>query len=332
VSSRAGESWNDPRTRAIVWQAVAVLAVGTIVCLVGLQAAANLHERGIASGFGYLGRAAGFEISPRVIAYSPRDTYARALQVGLVNTLRVAMIAIAIASALGVLIGIARLSSIRVVSTIASGYVEVMRNTPLLLQILFWYSLWRMLPAPANAFNPLPGTFLCIRGLYLPTFAGWFDLEYPVLAGFNFHGGTCISPEFAALLTGLSTSAAALIGEIVRSGILAVPKGQMEAAAALGLSRARILRLVVLPQALRVIIPPTTSQFVNIAKNSSLAVAIGYPDVISVTNTTLNQTGQAVEAIAVAMLVYLTMGAVISVLMNLYNRSVAGSAAQGLHA
>lgn len=332
MTSLARLSWSDPRTRAIVWQIVVVAAVTAIVATVAMQTAANLEVRGIASGFAYLGRAAGFEISPGPLSYSSRDTYARALAVGLVNTLRVALLGIIISSALGLLIGVARLSRIWVVSTLASSYVEALRNTPLLLQLLFWYSLWQALPAPAGALRPLPDVFLCVRGLYLPGLAwrdGLLALDRPVLIGFNFHGGTSISPEFAALLIGLSTCTAAFIAEIVRSGVLAVDRGQIEAAAALGLSRHRILRLVVLPQALRVIVPPTTSQFLNIAKNSSLAVAIGYPDVISVTNTTLNQTGQAIEAIAVAMVVYLAIGLCISVTMNRYNRTVAGGAWAG---
>ena len=222
----------------------------------------------------------------------------------------------------------ARLSNVWVVSTIARGYLEVMRNTPLLLQLLFWYSLSQALPGPREALNPLPGVFLCFRGLFFPSLiwhAGypWIAVERPVLVGFGFQGGASVSPEFAALLVGLTTYTAALIGEIVRGGILAVDKGQSEAAAALGLSRAKILRLVVLPQALRVIIPPTTSQFLNLLKNSSLAVAIGYPDLISITNTTLNQTGQAIEAIALAMAAYLVVSLGVSLAMNVYNAAIA---------
>jgi general L-amino acid transport system permease protein len=320
-------SWNDARTRAIVWQLVAFTIAAAFLTIVALQTAVNLRERGIASGFGYLGRAAGFEITPGPLSYSARDSYARALVVGLVNTLRVAGLAIVISSALGLAIGVARLSKIWIVSSIASAYVELMRNTPLLLQLMFWYALLQTLPAPSEALSPVPGVFFCVRGLYLPSLA-WHGasvtFERPEFVGFNFQGGTSISPEFAALLVGLSLSTAAFIGEIVRSGILAIDKGQLEAAAALGLSRRRILQLVVLPQALRVIIPPTTSQFLNVAKNSSLAVAIGYPDVLSVTNTTLNQTGQAVEAIAVVMAIYLLIGAAISAAMNHYNRLVGG--------
>jgi len=326
LSSSSRLSWSDPRTRAVVWQIVVVAIVCTLVATVALETASNLEQRGIASGFGYLSRMAGFEIARGPLSYSSRDTYARALTVGLLNTLRVALLGIFAATALGLSIGIARLSKMWVVSTLARAYVEVLRNTPLLLQLLFWYSLFQALPAPREALNPFPSVFLCFRGLYLPSLAwndGALGLEYPALVGFDFRGGLSISPEFATVLMGLSTCTAAFIGEIVRGGILSVGSGQTEAAQALGLSRRNVLRLIVLPQALPVIIPPTTSQFLNLAKNSSLAVAIGYPDLISITTTTLNQTGQAVEAIALVMIVYLAISLVISLGMNLAHGAVA---------
>ncbi len=375
-------AWSDPRIRGIAWQALVVAIVGATIALVAIQTAANLKMRSIASGFEYLSRAAEFEISPGPLSYSSRDTYARALGVGLLNTLRVSLLGILIATSLGLLIGVARLSNIWVVSAVSRAYVEVVRNTPLLLQLLFWYSLSRSLPLPGNALSPLPGVFLCLRGLYLPTFVchdgyRWFGgmllalvilvppilvfsrrrreqtgralptirwvigvavvllaaaiavgrpviaIERPVLSGFDFRGGISVSPEFGALLIGLSTYTAAFIGEIVRGGILAVDPGQTEAAVALGMGRVKVLRLVILPQALRVIVPPTSSQFLNLAKNSSLAVAIGYPDLISITNTTLNQTGQAIEAITLAMLVYLAFSLASSLAMNLYHGTVA---------
>jgi general L-amino acid transport system permease protein len=303
------------------------------------------------------------------------------LELGLINTLRVSFLAIMISAVLGVLIGVARLSSIWVLATISRLYVEALRNTPLLLQLLFWYSLSQMLPGPRHALSPIPGVFLCLRGLYLPSLAWhggqiWLvgvlvallilappilarsqrrreqtegtrltaplvigtllallaaaiiiarallTVEYPTLVGFDFHGGLSISPEFAALLVGLSTYTAAFIGEIVRGGILAVNRGQTEAAAALGLSRGQTFRRVILPQALPVIIPPATSQFLGLVKNSSLAVAIGYPDLISITSTTLNQTGQAIEAITIVMILYLAISLAISLGMNLYHRSL----------
>jgi general L-amino acid transport system permease protein len=323
----SGFSWSDPRTRAIVWQILVVAAVVAIVVAVTVQTAMNLRARGISSGFDFLGRAAGFEISRGPIEFSSRDSYARALLVGLLNTLRVSLLGIVLATTLGVALGVARLSNVWIVSAITRGYLEVMRNTPLLLQLLFWYSLSQLLPGPRDALNPLPGVFLCFRGLFLPRLIQladypWIGAEHPVLVGFGFQGGTSVSPEFAALLVGLTTCTAAFIGEIVRGGVIAVDKGQSEAAAALGLSRAKILRLVVLPQALRVIIPPTTSQFLNLLKNSSLAVAIGYPDLISITNTTLNQTGQAIEAIALAMAAYLVVSLNLSLAMNAYNAAI----------
>ena len=321
-----GLSSGGARARAIGWQVAVVAAATATVATVVVTTALNLRARGIASGFDFLARPAGFEIARGLLSFSSRDTYALALFVGLVNTVRVSVLGIAIASVLGLSIGIARLSGVWIVSTVARTYVEVVRNTPLLLQLLFWYTVTQALPAPSEALNPLPGVYLCFRGLFLPAPAlrhgfPWIGIEEPTLTGFSFAGGISISPEFAALLVGLSTYTAAFIGETVRGGILAVGRGQAEAAAALGLSRLRALRFVVLPQALRVIIPPSTSQFLNLFKNSSLAEAIGYPDLMSITNTTLNQTGQAIEAIALAMAVYLTVSLAVSAGMNLYNRA-----------
>ena len=318
---------NDARTRDAVWQVTAVAVVCALMALVVFQTAANLEQRGIVCGFDYLTRPAGFEITAGPLSYSSRDSYSRAVALGLVNTLRVAILGILIATLLGLAVGFARLSKISIVSASARAYVEIMRNTPLLLQLLFWYSLSQLLPEPRAALNPMPGVFLCFRGLFVPHVAwhnGALALEQPALVGFGFQGGTSISPEFAALLVGLSTCTAAFIGEIVRGGILSVGKGQLEAATALGLSRGKAMRLIVLPQALPVIIPPTTSQYLNITKNSSLAVAIGYPDLISITNTTLNQTGQAIEAIALAMVAYIAISLLTSLAMNLYDNAGAG--------
>jgi len=311
----------------MVWQTLAVATVVASIAAIAIQTTHNLRARGIASGLDFLQRPAGFEIARGLIEFSSRDTYARALLVGLVNTLRISLAGIVLATTLGIALGLARLSNVWVVSTIARGYLEVIRNTPLLVQLLFWYALSQALPGPQEALTPLPGVFLCFRGLFFPSLIWhggypWIAIERPALVGFGFQGGTAVSPEFAALLTGLTIYTAAFIGEIVRGGVLAVSKGCVEAAQALGLSRARTLRLIVLPLASRIAIPPMTSQFLNLVKNSSLAVAIGYPDLISITNTTLNQTGQAIEAIAIAMSVYLLLSLTISLAMNTYNAAI----------
>jgi general L-amino acid transport system permease protein len=325
-------SWRSARTRAWGYQIAAVAAVAVVVALVASQTAINLRQRHIASGFAYLDRTAGFEIASSPIRFSSSDTYARALAVGVLNTLRVTGLGIVLASVLGAIVGVARLSPIGVARAAAGAYVEVLRNTPLLLQLLFWYSLFQLLPDQSHAWNPAAGVFLCDRGLYLPAMtwsAGTLHFQTPTLAGFGFRGGTSVTPEFAALLIGLTTYTAALIGEILRGAIQAVDRGQKEAAAALGLSRHRTLRSVVLPQALPAIVPPLTTQYLNLAKNSSLAVAIGYPDLIATTTSTLNQTGQAVEAIAVAMACYLALSLVIALPMGMLNRTVVAAARPG---
>jgi general L-amino acid transport system permease protein len=373
--------WNDRDFRAIAAQ---VVTVGLIVALIGYlvhNTVTNLAARHIATGFGFLNGEAGFGISEHVIDYSPASSYLRALVVGLINTLKVAVLGIVLATVWGTLIGVARLSSNWLIRKLTSCYVEVFRNTPLLLQLFLWYLIVQTLPNARQAFQPLPGLFLSQKGLVYPVLElepvhlwmtgllvvgialawGWtkrasahqaatgqlrpvllpgfgfivglpliawlvagapFRLEVPVLRGFNFAGGATISPELVALLFGLVMYTASYIAEIVRAGILAVPPGQTEAARALGLPRGRILRLVVLPQALRVIVPLVTSQYLNLTKNSSLAVAIGYPDLMSVTNTMINQTGQAVEAIALAMAVYLSISLAISAFMNWYNARI----------
>ncbi|WP_205028022.1 amino acid ABC transporter permease [Oleisolibacter albus] len=374
-------SLNDPGLRALLWQ----LLVGALVLLAGWtllhNTLQNMGRLGIASGFGYLGRESGFAIEERMIEYGPTNTYARAYLVGLLNTLKVSALGIVLATLLGTLIGIGRLSGNWLVSRLCGAYVESLRNVPLLLQLFFWYAIiTEGLPGPRQALTLLPDVFLSNRGLKLPAPAddpawswmaaafalgivvtlvlsavsrgrqastgrrlpmlpiglglilglpllvllafGGAGLDTPRLQGFNFTGGVTLTPEFAALLFGLVTYTAAFIAETVRSGILAVARGQTEAAHALGLSGGQTLRLVVLPQALRVIIPPVTSQFLNLTKNSSLAVAIGYPDFVSVANTTLNQTGQAVEGVAAIMIVYLSISLALSALLNWYNARI----------
>ena len=318
-----------------------------------------------------------------MIAYSPADTYARAFLVGLLNTLYVSALGILLATILGTVIGIARLSSNWLIRKLSQVYVETFRNIPLLLQLFFWWALLReSAPAPRQAWQMLPGIFISNRGVAFPVPladpvqrwmllalllgiigavavsrwakqrqtltgtqfpTGWvgtglvvglpflvfvasgapLELDWPELKGFNFTGGNVVSPEFAALLVGLTVYTASFIAEIVRAGILAVSWGQSEAASALGLKPGQRMRLIVLPQALRVIVPPMTSEYLSLTKNSSLAVAIGYPDLVSIANTTMNQTGQAIEGITIIMAVYLAVSLSISLFMNLYNRSVA---------
>ncbi|CAB3628845.1 amino acid ABC transporter permease [Achromobacter pestifer] len=375
-------SWNDPAVRAVVYQVLALTLVGAGIGFLVHNTLHNLSMRNIATGFGFLNREAGFAIGESVIAYGPADTYGRAIFVGVLNTLRVGLIALVAATLLGVLIGVGRLSKNWLVTKITSVYVEVMRNVPLLLQLFFWYALiTENMPGPRQAHNPLPGVFLSNRGLKVPGLEGasldwilgglalaiaavlflghwgtkrqeatgrvfplgraavgllvalpamgWLasgaslTLDMPELKGFNFVGGLTLTPEFVALFLGLTVYTSAFIAEVVRSGIQAVNNGQWEAAGSLGLPRAKVLRLVVLPQALRVIIPPMTSQYLNLLKNSSLAVAIGYPDIVSVVNTTLNQTGQAIEGILIIMGAYLTVSLSISIFMNWYNTRIA---------
>jgi len=375
--------WNDRRVRSVLYQIAVVGGVVALAAYLISNTLANLESRNIATGFGFLGREAGFGVSESPIPYSPADSYFTVLVVGLLNTLKVSIIGIVLATIIGTLFGIARLSRNWLVARFAALYVEGLRNIPVLLQLFFWYSLiTEALPGQREALNPLPGVFLSARGLKLPepvwqtthtlmliafvaaiagtwALARWARLrrertgqlfptvkagaalilglpllvwllggaptamDMPELKGFNFVGGLTVTPEFTALLVGLVLYTGTFIAEIVRGGILAVAHGQTEAGLALGLSRAQVLRLVVLPQALRVIIPPLTSQYLNLTKNSSLAVAIGYPDLVSVANTAINQTGQAVEGIAVIMAVYLTVSLSISTFMNWYNRRIA---------
>ncbi len=374
---------NDPRVRAVIYQ---ILIAGGVV-LIGWYLISNtmenLAKQNIAGGFGFLQREAGFEIAEGLISYSAADTYGRAFLVGLLNTVKVATIGIVVATIIGTLVGVARLSSNWLVAKLATVYVEGLRNIPLLLQLAFWYALLTEgLPRPKQAIIPFDGMVLSNRGLMFaipaehPVFTyvwialavaivatillsrwasarqartgqifpilpvgaamivglpllAWLlggaptEMDAPVLRGFNFQGGINFSPEFSALLFGLSLYTASFVAEIVRGGILAVPNGQTEAAEALGLKRGRILSLVVLPQALRIIIPPATSQYLNLTKNSSLAIVIGYPDLVSVGNTTMNQTGQAIEAISIFMAVYLFFSLAISFFMNWYNKKIA---------
>jgi general L-amino acid transport system permease protein len=375
--------WRNPAIRGIVLQVLFVAAILALGAFLVHNTVVNLRRQNIASGFGFLGREAAFGIGESLIAYSPADTYGRAFLVGLLNTLYIAGLGVVLATLLGTVMGLARLSTNWLIRKLAQIYVETFRNIPLLLQLFFWWGLLREgAPAPRQAWQPLPDVFVSNRGIVFavpspdpahgwmllamgvgvaatiaifrwarrrqartgqqfPT--GWFglgmvvglplavflvagaplDLDRPELKGFNFTGGHAVSPEFAALLLGLVVYTGTFIAEIVRAGILAVSHGQSEAAMALGLKPGQRMRLIVLPQALRVIIPPMTSQYLSLTKSSVLAVAIGYPDLFSIAGTTINQTGQAVEGIAMIMAVYLTISLIISALMNVYNRAVA---------
>ena len=375
---------HNPRFRGYAYQILLCVVVAALAWGAISNAVENLARAKIASGFGFWDVTAGFDISQTLIPYSTVSTYGRAFWVGLLNTLLVAVLGIVLATALGFVVGIARLSSNWLVARFAGGYVEGIRNLPLLLQLLFWYNaVLNALPAVNQSLRIPGGGLLNNRGLFLPqpvfrpgfgavlialaigiiaaiayrVFAkrrqlrtghqapvGWvtlalvvglplvalpiadvpIDFDYPELGRFNIGGGIEVLPEFMALLFGLVLYTAAFIAEVVRAGIQAVSRGQAEAAYSLGLRPGPTLRLVVIPQAMRVIIPPLTSQYLNLTKNSSLAVAVGYPDLVQIfAGTVLNQTGQAVEVIAVTMAVYLAISLVTSGLMNLYNRRMA---------
>ena len=381
MMTRLTAIWDSPRGRGLIWQTLALLATAALVLWLVTNIRQNLAVRQISSGFGFLWSEAGLPIGETPILYTPLDSYARAYFVGFLNTLRVASIGIVLATILGTLIGIARLSPNWILAKVTLAYVEIVRGIPLLLQLLIIYTVIQSLPPPRGALRPVDGVFLSNRGLVLPALewsgANWavvaaalvgllaallyrrhaisrqladgrvrktwpvalvlivglpalvstllsapWQMQYPHFQGFNIRGGTLLSPEYAALLAGLTIYSAAFIAEIVRSGILAVGSGQSEAAQSLGLTRLQTLQKVILPQALRVIIPPMTSQYLNLTKNSSLAVAIGYQDIVSIVNTSINQTGQAIEGIAIIMMTYLAVSLTISLFMNWYDKSI----------
>ncbi len=376
--------WNDPIIRGWAFQILIVGLVGGLAWYLVTNTIDNLTRQKIATGFHYLGQEAGFEIGDTMVEYSPASTYGRAIWVGILNTLRVAVLGVVLATVLGTAIGVGRLSPNWLLSKICAWYVEAFRNVPLLLWLFLFYKLIsEAFPGPRQAISMFFGSlFLSNRGLYFPVpladpihkwmgigllfgiagaivlhrwakkrqeqtgqpfpsiIAGigvtlsvpaliWLaggaphHFSWPALKGFNFEGGMVIQPEFAALLVGLVLYTSAFVAEIVRSGILALHKGQSDAAMAIGLSRGQTMRLVLLPQAMRVIVPPMTSQYLNITKNSSLAIAIGYPDLVASVNVTINQTGQAIENILIIMVAYLTVSLSISAFMNWYNKKIA---------
>jgi general L-amino acid transport system permease protein len=376
--------YNDPKVRSVAYQIALCVVIGLVVWGAAKNAIDNLEKAHIASGFGFWNRTAGFDIGQTLISYNNLSTYGRAFWVGLLNTLLVAGLGIIFATIIGFVVGISRLSTNWLLSKAATGYVETLRNIPLLLQLLFWYNaVLKALPSLRESVHIPGGIFLNNRGLFLPApifhdrflyvlvafiigvigsiaFYIWarkrqestgqqapvflttlglvigfpvivllltgvpLTFNYPEAGRFNIDGGLEVLPEFAALLFGLSLYTAAFIAEVVRAGITSVSRGQTEAAYSLGFRSGPTLRLIVVPQAMRVIIPPLTSQYLNLLKNSSLAVAIGYPDLVQVfTGTVLNQTGQAVEVVAITMAVYLSISLATSLLMNFYNSRIA---------
>ncbi|KGT92989.1 amino acid ABC transporter permease [Erwinia typographi] len=342
----------------------------------------NLQTQRITTGFAFLHQSAQFAIGETLIDYTPRDSYARAVLVGLLNTLYVTICGIALATVLGFIVGLGRTSKNWLLAKLAEGYVELLRNVPVILQVIFWSMVIRNLPSPRGAIELAGAGFLTNRGLtmtILQSHPGWFwtfcallaalglslslsalarrlrerqgrilptarlraaliiglpllvwwlsgaphALNQPELRGFNFRGGLTISPEFTSLLLGITLYSSAFIAEIVRAGVQSVPKGQIEAARSLSLSSWHVTRHIVIPQAMRVMVPPLASQYVSLAKNSSIAVVVGYPELANISNTLMNQTGQALEAIAIMMVVYLIISGTTSLLMNLFNRYVA---------
>jgi len=380
---RRAWNWRSRAARGLIYQVVALSLIAAAVWFLASNTQRNMAVRGIQSGFDFLQQAAGFDIGETLIAYDPAQSYGRAIVVGVLNTLRVAVVGIILTTVLGVLVGVGRFSRNALVRGLCYGYVELFRNVPILLQLLMWYLFFvEVLPQPNEAWN-LFGLFYLSKGGFsfpvpvwslgqglaalgalagLAVAVGWrahaqrqFELtgqnrnrwavplaavfglallgwlaggaptawSVPKPEGFMVEGGAAATPEFMSVLIGLTMYTAAFVSEVVRGGIQSVSHGQTEASGALGLSRGQTMKLVVLPQAMRVIIPPLTNQYLNLTKNSSLAVAIGYPDVVSIANTTLNQSGRAVECIAIIMLVYLTTSLSTSALMNAYNKRVA---------
>jgi len=363
------EAWKRPGLRALVWQCAAALLVLGLLLWIWGNVTGNLARRNLGIDFGFIAGQASFEFGENLVGYRPGDSFVWAFAAGLANTVQVALVGILLTTVLAVMLALMRLSPNRLAARIAWLWIEAVRNTPLLLQLLFWHQLLiRQLPGPRQALQLLPDVFLSNRGLVLPVaemqpaftaaalvlaagviaacflprglrrngvlaaltvtllvfWAGAAPIEIsrPELRGFNFQGGLSFSPEFVALVIALVVYQAGFMAETLRSGILGVARGQTEAAASLGLRRAQALRLVIFPQALRIVIPPVTSQYLSLTKNSSLAVVIGYPDLVRVSQVTISETGRAVECIIILLLVYLSLSLVTAVLMNSYNRRI----------
>ena len=379
--SKIGSFLFNRSVQGAFYQLITLGLVALGIYYIVTNTARNMLERGLASGFHFLGVESQFDIGMTLIDYSPTSTYFDSFIVGLLNTLLVAGIGILFATLIGFTVGIMRLSSNWLIAKIAEAYVEILRNIPLLLQIFFWYfAVLRALPKPKESIEFYESVFLNNRGLFIPdTVFGegstiifyllWLTIaisigiflwakrrqnktgerfpafyvssililgtffislavtgfpvtfEYPELKGFNFKGGVKLIPELVALTFALAMYTASFIAEVVRGGIMAVSKGQTEAAKSVGLKQSLVLRLIIVPQALRVIVPPLTNQYLNLTKNSSLAAAIAYPDLVLVfAGTALMQTGQAIEIIGMVMGVYLFLSLFTSLIMNLFNR------------
>jgi general L-amino acid transport system permease protein len=374
--------WQHPKFWPWATQGLVVVLIGAAAIFFRINLDANLQQRQLGFGFDFLQSQAGFNIGETLIDYSPTDTYLRALWVGTINSLRIMALGLVFATLIGTGVGIARLSSNWLLRQLAAVYVEILRNTPLLLQLVFWYFAVFVSGPPFEKRLSLLGVSFSQQGLLLPSFAvrlsfitwlvclgiglilarwvwrfqhrrrieqgepiqpwfmalitllfwlsiGWvltketpFSFAWPSVLNNKIQAGMLLTPEYSALLLGLTLYTAAFIAEIVRGGIMAVPKGQWEASRSLGFDSNLTLRLIVLPQALRTIVPPLTSQYLNLAKNSSLAIAIGYPDLYAIASTTFNQTGRAIEVILLLMATYLAISLLISLVMNLYNRRI----------
>jgi general L-amino acid transport system permease protein len=380
-SSTSPPFWRDKRVIPILLQSIFALLVILLGAFFFTNALGSLKQMGMSFGYDFLGKMASFDIGDKLIEFSSTDTYGKAFLVGILNTIKVALIGIIFATILGFIIGISRLSNNWLAKTVATVYVEVFRNTPLLVQIFIWfYAVFLSFPSIEKSLNAFGLFYFSNRGTVIPWFeltpssmiwfisilvglflsyivwkvriikqvetgqrkypsfwalgslVGWgvitwiftlqspLILSVPVIAGRGFDGGYTFGPGFGALLVALVMYTASYIAEIVRGGILAVPKGQVEAAKALGLKSPTILRLVILPQAIRIIIPPLTSQYLNLIKNSSLAAAVAYPELVGVGITVLSQTGKSVEVISIVILVYLSMSLFTSLLMNIFNK------------
>ncbi len=313
--------YRDERVLRVIGQLLFITLVALFFIWLATNMVGGLRRQGIQLGFDFLNSRAGFDISESQIAYTNDSSIGRSLLVGLVNTLFLSGLGILFATVLGLLVGVGQLSENILVRTICKGYVELMRNMPLLVYLIFLYfGVFVSLPPPSQSIELGP-LIINNRGFNLPWVVDG-QLSFPLLIGRDINGGLNVSPEFMCILVGLVTFTAAGIGEVTRAGIQSVTRGQVEAARALGLSNAQTLRLITLPQALRVMIPPLTSQYLNLTKNSSLAGAVAYPDLVGNANTVINQTGRAVETIGILMLAYLSISLLTSAFMNWYNQRV----------